>query len=78
MDAEQLRSAEDAGLSVVCGSMAVDDAALQALGITAGSDGDDIVRAAVRLSETFHLDCAEAARSLADLVQEMAWLEESD
>lgn len=78
MDAEQLRSAEDAGLSVVCGSIALDEAALQSLGIDARSRGDDIVAAAARLAELFDLDLCEAAGSLADLVQEMTWFQEAD
>ena len=76
MDAEQLRSAEDAGLSVVCGSIAIDEAGLQTLGIHANSQGDAIIRAAVRLSESFSLDLPQAAGSLADLVQEMQWFQE--
>jgi hypothetical protein len=71
MDAEQLRSAENAGLSVVCGSIAFDDAALDSLGVNAQSDGNDIVQAAVLLSYLFTLEIDEAASSLADLVQEM-------
>jgi hypothetical protein len=76
MDAEQLRSAEDAGLSVVCGSIAIDEAGLQTLGIHANSQGDAIIRAAVRLSESFSLDLPQTAGSLADLVQEMQWFQE--
>ena len=46
MDAEQLRSAEDAGLSVVCGSIAFDDAALDSLGVNAQPRSADLLRVA--------------------------------
>ena len=78
MDGEQMRSAEDLGLSVVCGSVAFDDAGLRALGINAQSSGDDIVRAAHLLSDAFDVDLLEAAGSLADLVHEMKWFQEAD
>lgn len=78
MDAEHLRSAEDAGLSVVCGSVAFDDPGLESLGINAQASGNDIVRAAALLSNLCALDVSEAAGSIADLVQEMKWFAETD
>lgn len=75
---EHLRSAEDAGLTVVCGSVAFDDSALAAMGIDAQADGDAIVAVAVRLAQLFDLDLHEAAASLADHVQQLRWVEEDD
>lgn len=78
MDPEQLRSAEDAGLTIICGSIAVDDATLRSLGIDAEADGDDVVRAAAQLSALFNVDLLNAAGSLADIVQELKWWQEAD
>lgn len=78
MDPEQLRSAEDAGLTVICGSIAVDDDTLRTLGIDGEADGDGMVRAAAQLSALFDVDLREAAGSLADIVQELTWSQETE
>ncbi len=76
LDREELRSAEDAGLTVVCGSVAFDDRTLARMGVHAGATDDDIVGVAVRLTQLFGLDLQEVAVSLADHVQQLLWDEE--